>query len=106
MNVLQGTTPILRMNFADTGLSVANFDAAELTLKSRTKIVTKTLSDMTADTTNNKLSYHFTEDETLAFPYGSALTWQLFVRVGSERYGTQEATISIDKKTKGAKMDA
>lgn len=106
MNILQGTTPVLVIPFEGTDLNVANFDAAELTLKSRTKIVTKTLNQMSVDAENNKISYHFTEDETLAFPYGSTLTWQLFIRVGAERYGTKEATITIDKKTKGAKMDA
>lgn len=105
MTILQGTTPVLTIPFEGTNLNVANFDAAELTLKSRTKVVTKTITDMTADTTNNKLSYHFTEAETLAFPYDSQVTWQLFVRIGSEKYGTKEAVFSIERKTKGAAMD-
>jgi hypothetical protein len=105
MTILQGTTPVLTIPFEGTNLDVSNFDAAELTLKSRTKVVTKTLAQMSADTENNKLSYHFTEAETLAFPYDTALTWQLFVRVGSERYGTKEAQFSIERKTKGAAMD-
>lgn len=105
MTILQGTTPVLVIPFENTGLDVSDFDAAELTLKTRVKMVTKTLSQMIVDTENNKLSYHFSETETLNFPYGSLVAWQIFVRIGTEKYGTKEAVFSIDKKTKGAAMN-
>ena len=73
---LQGTTPQLNIPFDGTGLNVSSFDKAELTITQSGRPTTYYLSDMITDTENNILSYHFSEEETLAWEKGEPLWWQ------------------------------
>lgn len=103
-NMLQGTTPTIIFNFANSGLTVSSIDAAELTIVSRNYKITKILTDMTKDTTNNKLSYHFTEAETLALNNVSNAYYQLYVEIDGEIYGTQKALCGVFEDIKGGAM--
>ena len=102
--ILQGTTPTIVFNFANTGLDVSDLTAAELTVTSQTYKLTKTKSQMTVDTGNNKLSYHFTEAETLALSYVSNAYYQLYVEIDGEIYGTQKTLCDIFQDIKGGAM--
>ena len=104
-NLLQGTTPKIPFNFADTGFDVSDFDEAELTVSSGALTVTHTLSEMTADTTNNRLSYQFGEKETLQFYDKANAYYQLYVKIDNEVYGTKKAMCNIFQKLKGSVMD-
>ena len=105
MAILQGTTPLFVIPFKDTGISVSNFDKAELTLTQKGQKTTHYLNEMIADSDENTLSYHFTEEETLALAKNEAMMWQIFVKIGSEVYGTDSAKISVKGKDKGAVME-
>lgn len=105
MAILQGTTPLFVIPFQDTGISVADFDKAELTLTQKNQKVTHYLNEMIADPEENTLSYHFTEDETLALQKNEPMLWQIYVNIGSEIYGTDSARISVKGKDKGAVME-
>lgn len=104
MAILQGTTPLFVIPFDGTGISVSNFDEAELTLTQKGQKVTHYLNEMIADTEENTLSYHFTETETLALQKGEAMSWQIYVKIGTEVYGTDSARITVKGKDKGAVM--
>lgn len=105
MAILQGTTPLFVIPFQDTGISVADFDKAELTLTQKGQKVTHYLNEMIADSEENTLSYHFTEAETLALQKNEPMLWQIYVNIGSEIYGTDSARISVKGKDKGAVME-
>lgn len=102
--MLQGTTPKLSFDFTNAGFTVGDLDAAELTITSKAVKITKTLSQMTVDTANNKLSYGFTEDETLRLSDTSDAWYQLYVKVDIEIYGTKKKPIDILKDIKGEAM--
>lgn len=105
MAILQGTTPLFVIPFDGTGISVSDFDKAELTLTQKGQKTTHYLNEMIADPDENTLSYHFTEEETLALAKNEAMMWQIFVKIGSEVYGTDSARISVKGKDKGAVME-
>lgn len=104
MAILQGTTPLFVIPFDGTGISVSYFDEAELTLTQKGQKVTHYLNEMIADTEENTLSYHFTETETLALQKCEAMSWQIYVKIGTEVYGTDSARITVKGKDKGAVM--
>lgn len=103
-SILQGTTPTIIFDFSDSGLTVGSLTAAELTVVSKATKLTKTLSQMTVDSANNKLSYGFTEDETLKLSFTTDAWYQLYVKVGTEIYGTVKLPCDILQDIKGEAM--
>lgn len=103
-NILQGTTPSFVIDFTDTGLDVSDITKAELTITSGSTIQTYTLSEMTADTSENTLTYQFTEDETLALESKYTNYWQLYVYISGEIYGTVKQAFKLHDKLKGEAM--
>lgn len=103
-NLLQGTTPYLVIDFAETGLDVSDFSAAELTLKTNINKRTYDLSAMVVDSEENTLTYHFSEADTLALSATAPAYWQIYVKVGAEIFGTEAEQLKILKKEKGAAM--
>jgi hypothetical protein len=102
--ILQGTTPYLVIDFADTGLDVADFDAAELTVTSGSEKRTYDLDDMDVDAVENTLTYHFSEGDTLALSATAAVFWQIYVKVDDEVFGTRPEQVKIFTKMKGEAM--
>lgn len=102
--MLQGTTPKINFDFTNSGLSVSDIDAAELTIDSAGKTVTHVLSDMTVNTSDNTLSYQFTEAETLLLNDKYDAFYQLFIKIDSEVYGTKKKPCNIFQKLKGSVM--
>ncbi len=102
--LLQGTTPKITFDLSNTGFTVSQITAAELTVESREYKLTLTLSDMTTDTANNKLSYQFTEVQTLKLNDNTTAYYQLYIKVGTEIYGTKKARCTVFEDIKGSVM--
>ena len=67
--IVRGTTPSLIIEFSGVteipDFSVEDISAASLVIKRRTERLELGLADMSVE--DNKLSYHFTQEQTLAF---------------------------------------
>lgn len=85
-NVLvRGTTPSLIVDFSDiTDFAVSDITSVAFTIRSRTAIEEFGLSDL--DITENTLSYHWTQEQTLAYKYGDVLRLDMHVVANGERY--------------------
>lgn len=86
--IKRGTTPSIILDFSDLTdkFVVADIDKLSLHIYSRAKDRVFTLNDMTVG--ENELSYHFSEEETLAFAKGENLKFDgdILLKNG-ERYG-------------------
>lgn len=83
--IVRGTTPSLIVDFSDVSdVSVSDITAASLVFKRRTEKIEYGLSDMSV--AENTLSYHFTQEETLALTSGEIITVDLHVVANGERY--------------------
>lgn len=85
-NVLvRGTTPSLIVDFSDiTDFAVSDITSVAFTVRSRTAIEEFGLSDL--DITGNILTYHWTQEQTLAYKYGDVLRLDMHVVANGERY--------------------
>lgn len=85
-NVLvRGTTPSLIVDFSDiTDFSVADVTSVALTIISRAGKEEYGLSDMAVD--DDTLSYHWTQEQTLAYKYGDILRLDMHIVANGERY--------------------
>ena len=85
-NVLvRGTTPSLIVDFSGiTDFTVNEITAAAFTIRSRTGIEEFGLSDL--DITGNILSYHWTQEQTLAYNHRDILNLDMHVVANGERY--------------------
>lgn len=85
-NVLvRGTTPSLIVDFSDiTDFTVSDITSVAFTVRSRTAIEEFGLSDMTI--TGNIMSYHWTQEQTLAYKYRDILKLDMHVVANGERY--------------------
>lgn len=85
-NVLvRGTTPSLIVDFSDiTDFAVSDITSVAFTIRSRTAIEEFGLSDL--DITENTLSYHWTQEQTLAYKAGEFLSLDFHVVANGERY--------------------
>ena len=91
MRIIQGTTPTISVEV--TNLPIESATAIELTFKSGDTVTRKGLEDVTIE--GNTISYHFTQEETLAFSAAGTLYWQLRVMVDGEVYGIPIQNISV-----------
>lgn len=83
--LVRGTTPSLIVDFSDiTDFTVADITSVALTIMSRTGKEEFGLSDMTV--TEDTLSYHWTQEQTLAYRYGDVLMLDMHVVANGERY--------------------
>ena len=97
--IVRGTTPSLIIDFSGVteipDFNVEDISAASLVIKRRTQRLELGLADMSVE--DNKLSYHFTQEQTLAFTAGEIITLDMHIVVNGERYkvyGVPE-TISV-----------
>ena len=102
--ILQGTTPTINFDFSDSGISVGDITAAELTVVSKATKITHALSDLSVDSVNGTISYTFTEAETLALDFNSNAFYQLYVEADGVIFGTKKAPVDIFQKIKGEAM--
>lgn len=86
--IVRGTTPSLIIDFSGVteipDFSVQDISAAALVIKRRTERLELGLADMSID--GDTLSYHFTQEQTLAFTAGELITLDMHVVINGERY--------------------
>ena len=84
-NIIRGTTPTLIVDFTGV-LDVSTIADAVLTIRTRSGIARKRLSDLTVDISHKTVSYHFSQAETLALTANENIHFQLDVLAAGERY--------------------
>ena len=83
--IVRGTTPSLIVDFSEiTDLTVADITSVALIIMSRAGKEEFGLSDMTV--TDDILSYHWTQEQTLAYAYRDILRLDMHVVANGERY--------------------
>lgn len=83
--IVRGTTPSLIIDLSDVSdFAVGDISSASLIIKRRTGKTEFGLPDLTV--TDNKLSYHFSQEQTLAFTAGETLELDMHVVANGERY--------------------
>ena len=96
-SILQGTTPTLTISIDPEDLALTDVAELELAFQQFNQpVLIKHMTDCEIDTSANTVSYHFTQEETLAFLPTTPLNWQLrFATTNGELIGTQIASIQI-----------
>lgn len=83
--IVRGTTPSLIVDLSDIAdFSVSDISAVSLIIKRRTEKIELSLEDFAVS--ENTLSYHFTQEQTLAFNNGEILTLDMHIVANGERY--------------------
>lgn len=96
--ILQGTTPTLRIKFQTTDAAVTDFSEIELTFRHGKTETKHGMNDpqIELDADENTISYNFTEAETLAMSAGEPLYYQFRGMLQSGKIlGTRRKTINI-----------
>lgn len=94
--ILQGTTPSLKIKINTDDFLVSDVIKLELTTWHKGEITIKGLSDVTVDTEENAFIYQFTEEETLALTPSSPLRYQLRFMFGDGSIvGTSKMTLRV-----------
>ena len=98
MEILQGTTPSFTISIDPNDFALANAIQLELAFKQFNQpILIKHLADCVVDTDANTVTYHFQQEETLAFLPKTPLSWQLRLLTASgDVIGTVISQIKID----------
>lgn len=95
-SILQGTTPTLTIAVDQDDLLLSDIVELELTFQQVGDPVYKHMPDVTIDTETNTISYHFTQEETLALIPTRLLNWQIRFRMPDGNIiGTTVAQISV-----------
>ena len=76
-SILQGTTPSIRYPFKTTDLDVSNVIGVEFSIKHKDVLQIHGLDDVIVDTTANTITYHFSQEETLAMDPGDYVYYQI-----------------------------
>lgn len=83
--IVRGTTPSLIVDFSGiTDITVSDITSVAFTIRSRTAIEEFRLSDFSI--TGDVLSYHWTQEQTLAYKYRDILKLDMHVVANGERY--------------------
>ena len=83
--ITRGTTPSLVIDFSDVSdFDMVDISSVSLIIKQITGKTEFTLADM--GITDNKLFYHFSQSQTLAFTAGETLSLDMHVVANGERY--------------------
>lgn len=97
MNILQGTTPSLKVKISPTDFSVEDVSILEFNIYHNGIQTRHGLSDVLTDTTDNSFTYRFTEAETLAMNPKQPVRYQLrFVFADGSIVGTKEKSITVE----------
>lgn len=84
-SIIRGTTPSLVVDFSGiTAFTVSDITAVALTVKQRTREDVYGLEDM--EVGESSLSYHWTQEETLAMRTGESIMVDMHVTANGERY--------------------
>ncbi len=95
-SILQGTTPVLELEFDTDDFLVTDVVKLELTFLHKRQKTIHGLDDVSIDTANNCISYHFTEEETLNLDYKLPLLYQVRLKLSDgEIVGTEKESLSV-----------
>lgn len=96
-SILQGTTPTLTISIDPDDLALTDVTELELAFQQFNQpVLIKHMADCVVDTTENTVSYNFTQEETLAFLPATPLNWQLrLATTNGQIIGTQISLIQI-----------
>lgn len=95
-SILQGTTPTFTISVDQNDLQLSGIADLELTFQQVGDPVYKHMADVVIDTEVNTVSYHFTQEETLALIPTRLLNWQIrFKMPDGNVIGTPIAQISV-----------
>lgn len=95
-SILQGTTPTLTILVDTADLLLSDIVELELTFQQVGDPVYKHMPDVSIDTDANTISYHFTQEETLALIPTRQLNWQIrFEMPDGNIIGTTIAQINV-----------
>lgn len=96
ISILQGTTPTLTIAVDQNDLLLSEITDLELAFQQADDPVYKHMSDVSIDTEANTVSYHFTQEETLALIPTRILNWQIrFLLPDGNIVGTPIAQITV-----------
>ncbi len=94
--ILQGTTPSLKIKINTDDFLVSNVVKLEFAICQGNSVNIKGLSDVAVDTEDNAFTYTFTEEETLALTPSKPLRCQLRFMFGNgEIVGTSKMTFRV-----------
>lgn len=83
--IVRGTTPSLVVDFSGiTEFAVSDIEKVALTVRQRTREDVYGLEDM--EVGESSLSYHWTQEETLAMRAGDSIRVDMHVTANGERY--------------------
>lgn len=85
-SILQGTTPSLEIQIAESDFSVSDVTKLELTIANGSSVAIHDLTEVAVDADENTFTYSFTQAETLALSPSDMLYYQL-------RFGFQDGSI-------------
>ena len=95
-SILQGTTPTLTISVDKTDLLLSEIIGLELVFQQIGDPIKKRMSDVIIETEENTVSYHFTEEETLALTPTRTLNWQIRFKLPDQNIvGTPIAQINV-----------
>ena len=105
--ILQGTTPTLVIELNKEDVLLNSVDQIELVFHQVGQAFTvKSENDCVLNAEDNTVSYHFTEEETLAMKPGKPLVYQMRLKTNTgEILGTEKAEIDILNLMRDAVMD-
>lgn len=86
MDIIRGTTPSFIVRLNGTGINVSDVENAVLTIVRQHVTRKLYLSDLSIDTEQNMLYYHFSQEETLGFKNGETLYFEMDILANGERY--------------------
>lgn len=89
VTIVRGTTPLFSVDFSNIpdypNFNINGITSVSLIFKRRSGKIEKGLSDLIVDGNTNTLSYHFTQEETLAFIADEIITVDMHVVINGER---------------------
>ena len=95
-SILQGTTPSLKLSIDKTDLDLSDVIGVELTFSHKNVKTIHTMEDVVVDTTENSITYAFSEQETLALSPSHVFVYQLRLKTSDGNIvGTEKENISI-----------
>ena len=95
-SILQGTTPVLELEFDTDDFLVTDVVKLELTFLHKNQKTIHGLDDVLIDAANNCISYHFTEEETLNLKPKTPFIYQVRLKLSdNEIVGTDKDSLNV-----------
>lgn len=92
----RGTNTSIVFNFTGLDVSVSDITNCVMTVKQDSKITEYSMSELTLDTTNDKVEYMFSQAETLSFLPDKTIRFELHFIANNMRYKSKEYVVRVD----------